>query len=138
MRTSSTLSTRGAAGLARPAHYYFSRSYRMGEPRVILLVGESWKTAMRRHYGIDHEPFFSRFAYAGEPDHYRPSGHPWGWVFRPEKVLEYERASGQLDQLKLQELRAALQAQVAAIPFAPECAQALGRATRERATEMHA
>lgn len=102
--------------LVRPACYYFSASYRNAEPRVILLVGRIWRAAMRKHYGLDQPHFFCREAYAGEPDTY-PNRHPWGWVFRPEAVLQYEQASG-MDATLLQHFSELVRQQVASVPFA--------------------
>lgn len=96
--------------------YYFSPAYRQEEPRVILLIGSAWRPKLRAHYGIDCPAFFRREAYAGEPDHY-PNRHPWGWVFRPEKVLEYERHSGRLSAEDFAELESALRAKLAGLPF---------------------
>lgn len=129
--------------LRRPAHYYFSPCYREGQPRVLLMVGTAWRPQLRAHYGIRCEPFFSREAYSGEPDHY-PNRHPWGWVFAPEAVLSYERDSRQLSTASLQHLASLLQQQIAAVPFAPESAQAIALAARApararlRLTEIHA
>lgn len=129
----------GGSGSERPALYYFSPCYRQAEARVILLVGTSWRPNLRAHYGIDVEPFFSRAAYDGEPDHY-PNRHPWGWVFRPEKVLPYEIASGRMTEADLQRLKKALEEQLAALPFAG--ADAISEALESRASqpliEVHA
>ena len=88
------MSENHARPTTRPAAYYFSPSYRNMEPRVVLMVGSSWRPNMRAHYGLDGAPIFERAAYPGEPDHFPSSRHPWGWVFKPHNVLAYESASG--------------------------------------------
>lgn len=41
---------------------------------------------MRRHYGIARKAFYRRQALRAEPSS-DASGHPWGWVSKPEEML---------------------------------------------------
>lgn len=41
---------------------------------------------MRRHYGIARKAFYRRRALSAEPSA-DASGHPWGWVSKPEEML---------------------------------------------------
>jgi hypothetical protein len=118
----------------RPAAYYFAPAFRDLQPRVVLMVGTSWRPNMRAHYGLDRPPIFERAAYRGEPDHFPSSRHPWGWVFKPQNVVEYERASG-MPPVEIARLSAAIERELAQLPYETEiqrqiALQALARVAR--------
>jgi hypothetical protein len=70
----------------RTAVFHFVENFQGKGPRVIILVGTQWTDAMRRHYGITRAPFYSRQALKSEPST-DATGHPWGWITKPEEML---------------------------------------------------
>lgn len=91
----------------RVASFYFVSNYQLRGPRVLMLVGTRWREPLRRHYGIDGGPFYTRPALPGELD-VDAKGHPWGWVYKPDELLMEEARWSTPEQIE--HLRSLLEA----------------------------
>lgn len=88
----------------RWASFHYVANYQGKGPRILVLVGPQWTAAMRAHYGITGKPFYERKALTIEPST-DASGHPWGWVSKPEEMmLEEHRWSSPETMQKLRHL----------------------------------
>lgn len=73
----------------RTTDYVFCPNWQQKGPRVLVLIGSGWKSAMRNHYGITRKPFYSRDSLSIDPSTY-PNGHPFGYSYTPELLIKEE------------------------------------------------
>lgn len=94
----------------RIAEFHYLENFQGKGPRVVLLAGQHWTESMRRHYGITRAPFYIRRATTAEPSR-DASGHPWGWISKPEELLLDEQRWS--DEQTMNRLRSLLDTEIA-------------------------
>ena len=88
--------------------FFLCKDYAGKGPRVVLLCGRRWTSALLKHYGIGGEPFFVRARRDTEPE-VMANGHPWGWAYKLDEVIKDEArwlATADLNDFKTALIRA--------------------------------